>query len=79
MFTTVRLQGELSTCFYSYIVFFITELCCSYVGVFVNYQKTDICTHGTKLQSEHIGQWATPHRLSDVRRGAILDLGLLST
>ena len=21
-------------------------------------------------QSEHIGQWATPHRLSDVRRGA---------
>ena len=24
-------------------------------------------THG---QSEHIGQWATPHHLSDVRRGA---------
>jgi len=21
-------------------------------------------------QSEHIGQWATPHHLSDVRRGA---------
>jgi len=22
------------------------------------------------IQSEHIGQWATPHHLSDVRRGA---------
>jgi len=29
-------------------------------------------------QSEHIGQWATPRHLSDVR-SAVLDLGLLST
>jgi len=25
-------------------------------------------------QSEHIGQWATPHHLSDVRRGAPSDI-----
>jgi len=26
--------------------------------------------HHVSMQSEHIGQWATPHHLSDVRRDA---------
>jgi len=33
VFTTVRLQGERYPFFYSYIVFFITDLCCLGVGV----------------------------------------------
>jgi len=28
------------------------------------------CTQQANCQSEHIGQWTTPHHLSDVRRGA---------
>jgi len=34
VFTIVRLQGERNPFLYSYIVFFITDLCCLCVGVF---------------------------------------------
>jgi len=35
-----------------------------------NLQRSDLPFQLGESQSEHIGQWATPHHFSDVRRGA---------